>query len=401
MPGNGIDVRQMNVRDMVQTLTGGRPYVFVIMAYSGEREGVYQCIADVTDTEFGVGCIRADHVNSSGYDLLAKIHYLIRRAEVVIAEISEWSPNVFYEIGYAVASQKPPLLVIERNKPVPTDLKGLELIEYDNRFDGIADFKKGFCEHLRFRMNSELAILRDMLEAPTPQPSYIVSSPKYPGKHSRLKGQVYDSRTFGDHLGILGLVSAFGSVWGAGQGVELISAKHAPPDLLEREINLYLIGSRKCNTKAGDMLRMIQRHREPTWSFGPAEGFKATSDWPVRLYRTVKGVREEVIGKIEKLGEKQEEVWTEDYGIIVRAPHPNYPGRLAMILAGAHSLGTGAACLAATRSPLIQQIRNRLPTGVLEDKASSFWVLAKGEVSRKDFLLDEEGVTIEDAGVYE
>ena len=59
------------------------------------------------------------------------------------------------------------------------------------------------------------------------------------------------------------------------------------------------------------------------------------------------------------------------------------------------------ATTAATRSSLSQQRRNRLPNGVLEDKTSTFWVLAKGVVNRKDYLLDEEGVTIEDAGVYE
>ena len=69
-------------------------------------------------------------------------------------------------------------------------------------------------------------------------------------------------------------------------------------------------------------------------------------------------------------------------------------------MAGAHSLGTGAACLAATRSSLIQEIRSRLPEGVLEDKKRTFWVLVKGTASERDYLLDEDGVTIEDAGAY-
>ncbi len=71
-------------------------------------------------------------------------------------------------------------------------------------------------------------------------------------------------------------------------------------------------------------------------------------------------------------------------------------------MAGAHSLGTGAACLAATRSALIQKVRGALPEGVLEDKGSTFWALVKGSTSReKHYLLDAENVTIEEAGVYQ
>ncbi len=108
-----------------------------------------------------------------------------------------------------------------------------------------------------------------------------------------------------------------------------------------------------------------------------------------------------VKGKLEEMGPDRAEVWTQDYGIIVRGPHPRHPDRLALIIAGAHSLGTGAASLAATRSVMIQKIKGKLPEKVLEDKKRAFWVLVKGTTSGKDLLLDEEGVSIEEAGVYD
>lgn len=396
------DVREMSIRDMLQILTGGRPYLFVIMSYKPERKELYECIYNIVEKKFNMACIRADQVASAGYDLLAKIHQLINRAELVIAEISEWSPNVFYEIGYAVGMQKPPLLLIEKGGEIPTDLKGLELMEYRNTIGGIGDFERDFSTNLRLRMNSELALLRDMLEAMEPQPSYIVTSPKYPGEHSRIRGQVYDCRTFGDHLGILGLISAFGSMWGERRGIELISAQHAPPDLLQQDMNLYLIGSRKVNHYAGEMLAELQQHKNLTWTFDPTSTDNSEEgDWTAALYRTEGETRKCVKGRIEQLGDNKEDVWTEDYGIIVRGPHPRHPQRLVLILAGAHSLGSGAACIAATRSSLIKEIRGKLPPGVLEDKRRSFWALVKGIASREDFLLDEEGVSIEEAGVYE
>jgi len=70
-------------------------------------------------------------------------------------------------------------------------------------------------------------------------------------------------------------------------------------------------------------------------------------------------------------------------------------------MAGAHSLGTGAACLAAARSTLINQLREKLRTWVLEDKRRTFWALVKGDANPEDYLLDEEKVTIIEVGVYD
>jgi len=394
------DSRDLSVRDMIQQLTKGRPYIFVIMAYKA-RYDLYRRLGKIAESEFKVTCIRADDIKSSGHDLLTKIHLLISRAELVIAEISDGSPNVYYEIGYAVGIQKSPLLLIEKGKEVPADLKGLEVIEHTSDRDGERIFDMEMADHLRLRMNSDLALLRDMLEAPVPEPAYIVTSPKYPGKHSRIQGQVYDTRTFGDHLGILGLISAFGLIRGERKGMELVSGQHCPPGLIDEPLSLYLIGSKKVNIHSEPMFMRLQGGKEPKWSLGPAPGYSVDDqDWPVALYRTRKGKEEEIRGKVEEFGPDKAEVWTEDYGIIIRGPHPIHPGRLVMIMAGAHSLGTGAACLAATSSVVIQKIRSKLPEGVLEDKTSTFWVLVKGTASSKDNLLDLEGVSVEDAGVY-
>jgi hypothetical protein len=388
----------LTIRDAIQDLTKGRPFIFMIMSFDTEWD-LFERVRKICDSEFKVACLRADDVKSSGHDLLAKIHFLISRSEVVIAEISKRTENVFYEIGYAVGIQKSPILLIKKGEIVPADLRGLEVIEYSLDKQGVHSFEKELTDHLRVRLNTELALLRDMLEASSPKPCYIVTSPKYPGSHSRILGQVYDKRTFGDHLGIMGLITAFGSMWGESKGVELISAQHSPPDLPNFEANLYLIGSRKVNPIAGQMLEQLQPSKESQWSFDPSPGCPEKEvDWSVSLYQIASDARKHIHGKAEELGPKKEWVWTSDFGLIVRGPHPHHPGRMVLVLAGAHSLGTGAACLAATRSSLIRRIRSKLPPGVLENKNSTFWALVKGTANRQDFLLDEEGVTIEDVG---
>jgi hypothetical protein len=86
-------------------------------------------------------------------------------------------------------------------------------------------------------------------------------------------------------------------------------------------------------------------------------------------------------------------------GILVRGPHPTREGRLALIMAGPESLGTGAACLAATASSRIELVRDALSKkGIrLADKKARFWVLVRGEHNSQG-MLDEEGVSVLDCG---
>ena len=66
------ELGKLSMGDMLQALTGGRPYIFVIMAYD-DRWDLYERIRKVAEGRFNVACVRADEVKSSGYDLLDKI----------------------------------------------------------------------------------------------------------------------------------------------------------------------------------------------------------------------------------------------------------------------------------------------------------------------------------------
>lgn len=398
---SGQCVPHMNPLDLLHSKTRGRPYVLLILGYKDKKTKADKHVAltkhirEVVETVSGMACVRADDIFGAGYDLLTKLHLLLDRATLVIAEISESRPNVFYELGYAMGLKKPTILLLESGVKVPYDLQGLEVFEYENSLDGTEELRSKLGEHLRQRLNPDLPLLRDMLAPPLADRSYIVTSPKYPGKNSRILGQVYDARTFGDHLGILGVISAFGLFYGDAAGLDLISAQHAPPDLLEWDINLYMIGSPKVNPPAKRLLARLC----PQWRFGPASWWKKgeTDDWPVSLYRVQGGKNVEQIG--EKTKVKKEWIWTSDYGIIVRGRHPDHRGRLVFLMAGPHSLGSAAACLAATRPALIAQIRDRLPAGVLEDKSKTFWALVRGVSHAPDYLLSEKDVTIQEVGV--
>jgi hypothetical protein len=186
-------------------------------------------------------------------------------------------------------------------------------------------------------------------------------------------------------------------------------------------VNLYVIGSNKVNPPTGFMLQSIQSryHVEGTrWYIGripedpetgrclpdaPRED-EESGDYECAVYEIVAGECHTWRGELSEDSRDQPAVRRTDYGIVLRNPHPDYPpksGRLVVILAGAHSLGTGAACLAATRSVTIRAIREKLPrTHEFEDKSRAFWALIKGTIAG-DRMLDDTGVDVVKAGWYE
>lgn len=384
------------VAKLVQESTSGKPFIFVLMPF-GSQWHLFEQVKSAVHDSTRLACLRADDIPGAGFDLLEKIHLCIERAEIIIAEISEPNTNVFYELGFAVGSKKPVLLIARRGVDIPTDLRGRELILRSEDKDGVKAFSEELRHALERRMNSQIALLRDMLEAEKPAPAFIVASPRYPSEPSRTPGQPRDRRTFGDNLGILGLLQAFGSIFGETSGVELISGQYCSPDLASRDQNLYVIGSPKVNLIAPEVMDMIQSRQERMWKFDVAPGRERKGNYPVSLYRLDGDRATEMVGK--KAERDTGEIHVEDYGIIMRGPHPQHPGRMLMVIAGAHSLGTAAASIAATRSIHVREIKNR---GIdISNRSLSFWVLVRGIESKRDGLLDVEGVTIEETGVFQ
>lgn len=403
-----------SVESILQEVTGGRPFVFVIMAFR-QHWSIYRIIKSIIESETDRKCIRADDLPSSGHDLLGVVHLLIDRADLVIAEISSDRENVFYEVGYAIGRNRPLLLIADNVREIPTDLKGRSVICYEESRDGGDVFERRLREALRTRLGSRYAMLQEMLLAPKPAPSYIVASPRYPSNRQAAPGQRRDSRTFGDNLGIRGLLQAFGLLRGEDSGVELVSAQYSEENLAERDVNLYLIGSRRVNPISGKMLRNVQeQRRNELWYLGRIPRDPVTRKLLPKAPREAEEVGEYVTGLYEITDQECKKWYGEsvdaadaggavdrtDYGLLVRAPHPVHSGRIVMILAGPNSLGTGAACLAATRSSKIAEIRRTLPSGSgLGDKEKAFWALVKGTASG-DGMLDESGVDIVKCGWF-
>ena len=86
--------------------TSGKSHVFAAMPFSAKYDDVYFVAMTYAAEQADTTCLRVDKVEYSG-DIVAEIQKLIRSSSAVIADLSEGSPNVLYEAGYAHALKKP------------------------------------------------------------------------------------------------------------------------------------------------------------------------------------------------------------------------------------------------------------------------------------------------------
>lgn len=132
--------------------------VFVIMSFNDqESESAYLEVVRPICEASGMDVIRADEINSNQviYD---DILQGIRRADIVIADISGKNPNVMYELGIAhsIKQQSTIMLTHDEFTEAPFDIKHFRIISYTDSIIGT--------NKLKSELTNTIALLLDNYE---------------------------------------------------------------------------------------------------------------------------------------------------------------------------------------------------------------------------------------------
>ena len=120
-----------------------KPTAFSIMKFEKDFDELYQNVIIPVCEEYGYKPLRADECYTSSA-IIQDIVKEIASASLIIADITMDNPNVFYELGYAHALNKPTILLAETNKRdrLPFDISGYRTIFYENTIGGKKEIEK-------------------------------------------------------------------------------------------------------------------------------------------------------------------------------------------------------------------------------------------------------------------
>jgi hypothetical protein len=111
---------------------------FVMMPFGQWYDRYYQDIYIPAIRDAGFEPVRADELFSTG-SVVEQIWEQIEKSKVLLADLTDKNPNVFYELGLAHAARKPVVFTSGRLEDVPFDLRHLRVIVYEVREPQWAD----------------------------------------------------------------------------------------------------------------------------------------------------------------------------------------------------------------------------------------------------------------------
>jgi hypothetical protein len=100
---------------------------------------IYENVFKPTIEAAGYACDRAMPVTGS---LIRSILDRLRYSSIVLADITDRNPNVFYELGVRHCLSKRTIIVSQGDEHVPSDLRGYWWLTYGTRPGQVTQFKK-------------------------------------------------------------------------------------------------------------------------------------------------------------------------------------------------------------------------------------------------------------------
>lgn len=107
-------------------------YCFVCIPFEERFQDIYELGIKSVVEKLGFTCDKSDEIQHNN-DILRVIYNRIRRAYIIIADMTGQNPNVYYEVGYAHAHNKEVILLTQKVDDIPFDLRGYNHIVYKGK----------------------------------------------------------------------------------------------------------------------------------------------------------------------------------------------------------------------------------------------------------------------------
>ncbi|MFQ5822154.1 MAG: DUF1566 domain-containing protein [Candidatus Heimdallarchaeota archaeon] len=120
---------------------------FVIMPFSDERKEVYTYGIKPACQMAGFTPIRVDELTGH-FNINRKIIEHIFSSDVIIAELTDKNPNVYYELGVGHTIDNKTIMIVQNTRDLPFDIRNYRCIEYMQSVEGLRKLEEKLHESL-------------------------------------------------------------------------------------------------------------------------------------------------------------------------------------------------------------------------------------------------------------
>lgn len=135
-----IEFKNFKIKDV-------KPKVFVVMQFSSQYNDVYFEVIKKVCQQENINVLRIDEEDGPGL-IIQDITRLIYESKIIIADVSPLNANVFYEVGFAHALNKPTILLAEKGTKLPFDVSPFRTLFYENSIGGKGKLEEGLKRHI-------------------------------------------------------------------------------------------------------------------------------------------------------------------------------------------------------------------------------------------------------------
>lgn len=157
---------------------------FVVMSFDEKSDEIFDFAIQPAANSKHYSCIRMDKVAGT-LNLIHEMIHNIYVSEVIVADLTGQSANVFYELGMAHSVPVPnkTIMISEQNEEIPFDIGSFQVLKYKRTFKGITDLRNGIAKRIEF-----IETRRDLTSNPVQD--YLLKEknrPKLSGFHKQKK----------------------------------------------------------------------------------------------------------------------------------------------------------------------------------------------------------------------
>src|SRR5689334_5587561 len=124
--------------------------IFLVLPLREEFNDISLAIRQVVET-LGHTLVKIDELFTTG-GVSEQVQDEIRKASLIIGDISTLNPNVMFELGFAQSSDIPILALCQRGEFIPFDVSSVRIIIYDRERlnDTLSKPLRNFLAHSNF-----------------------------------------------------------------------------------------------------------------------------------------------------------------------------------------------------------------------------------------------------------